>query len=570
MTIHLPSRLRHQPAEPPVRGRPRWWLVGGLLALLALAYAVDAVVMRGQLHGGAEVAGVPVGGLTRAEALGVLEREVAPDTRQPISGTAGGQPISVDPTRAGLEPDLASTVADVADAGRNPVNRLRGLFGRRTYPLRLRTDDSRLRAEVTRLAATVDRPVREGAVRFRGSTPYAVLPQPGRRLDVQSTVAALRSEYVRAPGGRAPVELKVEVVEPQTDDEDVRRALEQVARPAVAAPLTLRGAGRRVVFRPRAIAGALRLEAAGTDIVPAVDVARLSGPLAPMRTKAKDARFAVRGKRIRIVPAVPARRVDSAELARRMLPALVARGRDRTVAVPFIEQQPKFTTADARALEIREHLGSFTTAYPCCRPRVRNIHRIAALVDGAIVKAGATFSLNQHVGPRTRAKGFVKAPMILEGDFVKAVGGGVSQFATTMFNAAFFSGVPILEHKPHTYYISRYPAGREATVSWRDPDLVWRNDTRHAVLIKTKVTDTTVTVLFFGTRHYDRVESRSGPRTRVRDTDEVKYESGPDCEPHEGGPGFDIVVWRVLHRGGDVRRERFFTRYLPDPKVVCR
>jgi hypothetical protein len=70
------------------------------------------------------------------------------------------------------------------------------------------------------------------------------------------------------------------------------------------------------------------------------------------------------------------------------------------------------------------------------------------------------------MGERTAARGFVLAPMIQAGKLVDAVGGGVSQVATTFYNAAFFAGLELIEHTPHEFYISRYPMGREATVSW--------------------------------------------------------------------------------------------------------
>ena len=105
-----------------------------------------------------------------------------------------------------------------------------------------------------------------------------------------------------------------------------------------------------------------------------------------------------------------------------------------------------------------------------------NIHTIANIVNGAVIMPGDTFSLNQFVGPRDTKRGFVEAPMIEDGLFHNSVGGGVSQFATTMYNAVFFAGLKDIEHHPHSYYISRYPAGREATVSYPAPNLIFQND----------------------------------------------------------------------------------------------
>ena len=161
--------------------------------------------------------------------------------------------------------------------------------------------------------------------------------------------------------------------------------------------------------------------------------------------------------------------------------------------------------------------------------------------------------------------------MILKGGLVRSVGGGVSQFATTMFNAVFFGGYKDVEHKPHSFYISRYPAGREATVSHPQPDLKWTNDSPHGVIIKTSYTATSLTVTFWGTKRYDEVRSVSGPRTRPTQPT-TKYSSEEKCEPIRSGvSGFDIVVFREFYKGGKPARarERFYTRYVPEDITIC-
>ena len=118
-----------------------------------------------------------------------------------------------------------------------------------------------------------------------------------------------------------------------------------------------------------------------------------------------------------------------------------------------------------------------------------NIKRAATLLDGTIILPGKVFSLNGALGKRTEAKGFVSAPQIFNGRFEDAVGGGISQVATTLFNAAFFSGIKLVAHQAHQFYISRYPMGREATVSWGGPELIFRNDWPAAILMKLDASD---------------------------------------------------------------------------------
>lgn len=143
-------------------------------------------------------------------------------------------------------------------------------------------------------------------------------------------------------------------------------------------------------------------------------------------------------------------------------------------------------------------IGEFTTYHKCCESRVTNIHLIADAADGAVVQPGDTWSLNEHVGQRTEAKGYVPAGAINGGELVAEVGGGTSQFATTLYNAIFFAGLEDVYHRPHSIYFGRYPLGREATLGWTLPDVVFRNDTDYPVTIETSYTDTSITVQLVG------------------------------------------------------------------------
>ena len=151
---------------------------------------------------------------------------------------------------------------------------------------------------------------------------------------------------------------------------------------------------------------------------------------------------------------------------------------ERTGELPLVEAaEPEVTTEDLESLNINHLVAQFTTYYDCCQDRVVNIHTIADEVDGAIVGSGQTFSLNDHVGQRTLEDGYLPAGTIIAGEVEDTVGGGVSQFTTTMYNAVFWGGYEDVEHKPHSYYFSRYPEGVEATLNWRTPDLKFRNNT---------------------------------------------------------------------------------------------
>ncbi len=153
----------------------------------------------------------------------------------------------------------------------------------------------------------------------------------------------------------------------------------------------------------------------------------------------------------------------------------------------------------AESLGIQQVVGEFTTPFRPGQDRIINIARISELTRGAIIEPGERFSVNDFVGQRTASKGFVPAAMILEGVFVDSVGGGISQYATTLFNAAFFAGLDFIEYQSHTIYLSRYPYGREATVSYPAPDLVIENNTPHGVMLWPTTGRDSITVKLYST-----------------------------------------------------------------------
>jgi vancomycin resistance protein YoaR len=224
---------------------------------------------------------------------------------------------------------------------------------------------------------------------------------------------------------------------------------------------------------------------------------------------------------------------------------------------------------------IRRLVAEFTTPYSCCQPRVTNIQRAAEILDGEIVVSGGRFSLNQRLGERTAERGFVSAPMITAGRLEDAVGGGVSQIATTVYNAAFFAGLELIAHTPHQFYISRYPMGREATVSWGGPELIFRNDWPAAILVKVEAGDTSVTVRFYSSKLGRRVETETGQPyayTSARTIREYNpsLPAGTEEVVQSGGiSGFTVQYTRTVLRNGKVRRdERFTVRYDPEHTIV--
>ena len=179
---------------------------------------------------------------------------------------------------------------------------------------------------------------------------------------------------------------------------------------------------------------------------------------------------------------------------------------------------------------IVEKVSEFTTPHNCCETRVRNIQRIADIVRGVYLVPGETISLNEYVGPRTVENGFFSAGAIRQGHLIEEVGGGVSQFATTIFNAAYFAGMDFVEYRSHSLYFSRYPYGREATISSPAPDLVMTNTTNHPLLIWTSYTDESITVSMYSTKHIDiaEIDQRTSGRGACTHVETDRQRTYPD------------------------------------------
>jgi vancomycin resistance protein YoaR len=355
----------------------------------------------------------------------------------------------------------------------------------------------------------------------------------------------------------------------------VKRAMQEFAVPAMSGPVSLQVGQRKLTIQPELVGRHLAMQPdSKSRLQPKLDAkgltASLFDRLKGFASKARDASFTFRGGRPTVIPSRTGLEVNPNDLGAAVLTALPKTGADRVAAVKLKVTTPDVTTEEANALRIRERMSTFTTRYPVVPYRVNNIGRAAQLINGSLVLPGETWSLNRTIGERTAANGFVEGYVIDDGRFTKELGGGTSQVATTTFNAVFFAGLKDVEHHPHSLYISRYPAGREATVAWGAKDLRFYNDSGHGVLIQASHSPGQITVSFWGTKKYDEVRSISSGRYNIRPWKTI-HSTEKNCENQAPVSGFDIDVTRVFVDGGrEVKRETFHTSYRPTDKIVCR
>jgi vancomycin resistance protein YoaR len=554
------------------------WLLATVVLVLGGLYLAGYAFAGDRLPRNTEVAGVEVGGLSPDRAEQVLADRLADRLDAPVQVAAGDHEVSWDADDVGLDVDVPASVGQVP-VGRSwkPSHLWETLVGGEEYDPVVVTVDDLLVDRLTRLAERVGEPPVEGTVRFTRSGPEPTYPERGTTLDVDAAVAAVVAAY---PSGEV-VELEVVDDEPEVSRAEVSRAMDEFATPAMAAPVTYRLDGKSVVLRPGAYAPALSMAAEDGRLVPQVDRKKLTRALAPrlrgLATRPRDASFEIVDGRPRVVPATKGVTVDRKRVAATFLDLVAAKDGKRERRLPTRVREPELTTAEARDLGVEEKVSEFTTYYPHADYRNVNIGRAAELIDGTLLEPGQTFSMNEVVGERTAENGFTKGFVISNGIFAEDYGGGVSQVATTTFNAAFFAGLEDVEHKPHSFYIDRYPVGREATVAWPSLDLRFRNDTGHGVLVETLHTPSSwsgsgaLTVRMWSTKVWD-IESRTGERYAYTSPD-TRVLTGEECYPNEGYSGFQIDVTRVFRRPGESevhREETMHTTYTPSDTVICR
>ena len=556
----------------------RWLLLGGL-ALLALsgAYVVAVLVAGDDLPRGTTIEGVPVGGLSRDAAADRLEEELAERAAAPLRVEVSGSTEEVDPEEAGLSLDAEASVDQVAGGQRwSPATLWDRFTGGDELEAVAAVDEERWDDFVTALDEQVAEEPVDGAVRLTRKGVQVTDPEPGTGFDADEVRRTLEAAYL----SDGEVELPTFEVAPEIDADDVAEA-RTFADAALSAPVTLRFGQSAVTLQPRQYAGALRLAPENGELVPElrskVLAKQLSGLVSKDGAAPVDAQVRLVAGKPRVIPAKPGVSFDQQEVDAAFLDLVTRPEGQRELEVPAEVVEPEFTTEEAEALGITEEVSEFTTYYPYAEYRNINIGRAAELINGTVVEPGETFSLNETVGERTAENGFTKGFVISNGIFKEDFGGGVSQIATTTFNAAFFAGMTDVEHKPHSFYIDRYPVGREATVAWPTVDLKFRNDTPYGVLIHTRLTPGTpssqgaITVRMFSTKYWD-ITTRTGerynftsPDTRTLDTE--------DCYPNTGYGGFDIDIWRYWRRVGSdeiVRTEKMHTTYTPSDTVICK
>lgn len=554
--------------------------------MVLLSFSVDRLRARGQVLRGVTVGGIAASGMGQEALRAQLAEVGARLAAAKLAMRFDKRVFHLNPGELGFRVDVEASAQQALQAGRS--GSLLRQFGwwlsrwvsAESLPLTASIDDGLLGAVVSELEplAITDKPF-AGGLEYADGTVRILAPRTGRRVDpgpLRGRVLA-----VLLDGEGTVVEVPLTEVTPQTDPKALSAAKTRAER-MVRGPIQLVTQDGQVVinFSERELGAALAARVTTDDVVEAefsvasVDkllVTRRKGLEAPPQ----NARLEVDEKnKPRLVPSAPGTLLSASGVAEALSMAAFAKA--RVGVLPLLRgAEPEITTDDLLSLKITRLVSKFTTFHPCCQPRVDNIHRIADLMNDVIVRPGEYFSVNAHVGPRTTKNGFVAAPTIEEGEMVDALGGGASQFATTIFNALFYGAYDIIERQPHSYYFARYPMGIEATLSFPKPDIIFRNDTDAGMLFRCEYTDTSITVKIFGDNGGRKVRATRGAQFDI-EKPPVEFLADPELDPdrekvkESGQIGWSVIVGRVVtYPNGEKKEEKRKVIYKPRVRRVA-
>ena len=549
-------------------------LVGSLLLGLAFAGSPE------RLPAGSQIAGVDVSGLTPGQAQALLEKKSRDLANDPVVFTAEGKSWRVKPSAVVVDVDWGAAVqaAQRQGEGFGPVRGLKRLgvrvFGGEVAPTS-RVYQYAVTAYISRFARKVDRPRIEPAVRLKGFEAEVVPGRNGRVIDRTAAEKVLVQGLTSLSRRPVPLPLKIDRTHLTTRD---LAGAEVKADTALSAPADIAYGAGGWHLSQRKIARLLTLPKKGeTDL-------RLAGPqanrfFANLRKRVehapKDARFAIGARNVvRVVPAQAGRKLDEKGTTRNIMAALLSTS-NRKADLSVVTAAPERTTRDAKAMGITGLVGAYETFYGGVANRIHNVQLVAHLIDDHYIAPGETFSFNATTGERSESKGFLEAPVIINGELKTGLGGGVCQVSTTTFNAAYEAGLSITDRTNHALYISHYPLGRDATVNYPDTDLKFENDTGHWIWLRTFVGSSSLTVALYGTPQHRKIESEvaplevtgSIPTKRVADpnmtvgTEVVEEAGAPPRSTH--------VRRRVFDANGKLMYDHtWYSTYVAEPEVI--
>jgi vancomycin resistance protein YoaR len=556
-----------------------------VIVVLLLGLLIDSALYYGKVHTGVSVAGQSLSGLTRDEAKAAISGLVANAAKNPVTLTSGEKSWTVLPADVGTKIDVALAVSQAMDVTRRSNFFVDGFrrfilyFTEEDVFLKGTVDSAKMSEVLAGIAQEIDVPPVDPALAVDGTEIRTIEGKKGLVVDRDRLREALKALLFTLHTTK--LEVPMVVMEPSMTVEDNQRAVIQ-AKTMIATSVKLTFGERTWSLTPEQIAEFMDFtseeEGGVSTLVPYLSADRMSGLLdkvaEAVAKKPVSATFTSDGTKAWVIAGTNGRALDRGKTAEALTAAaLNAADRAAEVAVKVVE--PDLTTKEAEAMGVKDVLGSFTTEWVGTADRQINVRLTTKYANNVLLAPGDVYNFDKQIGPRTEARGYELAPGIIGGELEDQLGGGICQVSTTLFNAAFFAGLEILERKNHSIYIAHYPKGRDATVSAGAPNMRFRNDTSHYILVRGTSNGVTTKFTIYGTDEgrkvtyttsdfYDMVE-----QTEVTTTN-TSLLTGTTLIKNPGQAGRSVKVVRTVKSAGGkvIHKDTFISIWHMMPRQI--
>lgn len=551
----------------------RWaWIAGAVVLVLVAIYLGLALLFANKVPSGTEVAGVSIGGLDRGVAAEKLETELASAVATPREVTVPDAPENreIDPEVISAQIDTERTLDDLVGFSLNPVRIFAHIFGGPDAAGYITADDAALRAESKTLAEFFDREPTNASVKLEGGAPQLVPDRDGVRVDQGETPDAIKTGWLQEI--KKPLELPVVTSAAKLQQDAVQDFITEHMAPLFSAPVNVLIKDQTVEFTTQELATFVKFSDAEDKPGLVVDRKTLSALVEQKKPgllqAGADARIEiVNHSHPQIVPSTDGEIIDVAQLAQ----DLTALGKDveRTVTAKIVIGPPAFTTEDAQKLGVKEVVSEISTPLFYDPVRTQNLVVGSQRVSNVLIKPGERFDYGALLGPITAANGFKSSGVLVAGVTINAMGGGLSQLSTNMFNIGYRAGMVDVAHQPHTRQYDRYPVGLESTYWEGQIEMIWENNTPYGAVVESWVDGNYLHSRLWSTKYWDVQVWQGKPYNFTAPGDKVN--SFADCVPERGGKqGFTVAVGRKVSHNGKVHEDSSYTwTYQPWHRVTC-
>lgn len=289
-------------------------------------------------------------------------------------------------------------------------------------------------------------------------------------------------------------------------------------------------------------------------------------------TESKRAKIELKNGRFLITPEVIGIEVDKNSLMRDIYIGL---NNKTDINIPVIKDIPKLTKKELE--KVKYKLGSYTTFFKTSSlGRVNNIQISAEKINGTVLSPREVFSLNKATGIRNKDTGYMESKIILDGDFVDGVGGGVCQLSTTLYNTVLLSELEVVERHHHSLPVKYVPKGLDAAVAYDYLDFKFKNNYKFPIYLDVKSKNRQLTITIYGGKITDNRVIKFQSITEEVIKPEVEEKVDETLKPEEikiiqqGRYGYKVKVYKNIFVDGEKVDSRIITEdfYKPVKHII--